>query len=339
MSSARLTRTAAQLYAAILRRRARGFDAGRRPATRLPGAVVSIGNLSLGGTAKTPATILLGGELRQLGFRLDVLSRGYRRRRHQLAVALDGREPAALVGDEPRLLARRLAVPVVVDRLRSRAGLEAERRFHTNLHLLDDGFQHRQLARDFDLVLLHPDDLDDFLLPAGRLREPLESLARASAIVLLAEPGTAATLDRDGLQNRVRRYSSAPLFFAQKRLPPPSVGVPVVAFCALARPASFFTGLERAGWQLAATVAFRDHHAYTARDLARLRRLLRHHGAAPATTEKDAMNLPEEHGLDRLEIIPLELDIERLPELVELIAAACRRHLSAAADAASEAGR
>ncbi len=337
MPSTKLTDAAAACYAALLRRRGAAFDSGRRPAARLAGAVVSIGNLSLGGTAKTPATILLGGELRRRGFRVDVLSRGYRRRTRGLAIAESGAAPTALVGDEPRLIARRLGAPVLVARRRAVAGREAERRYHTNLHLLDDGFQHRQLARDFDLVLLDPSDLDDRLLPAGRLREPPAALARASAVTLLCEPD-ARQAERNALIERVRRWTPAPVFFAHKRLlapaPPDS---PAVAFCALARPQSFFTGLQRAGWQLLEAVAFRDHHAYTRRDLRRLRQLMLRHCAVLATTEKDAMNLPADHCLSALQVIPMELEIEELEALVELIAAAARRRL-ALAEYEAEAG-
>lgn len=332
----KLRQAAAALYAALLGRRERAL--ARRPPARLRGAVLSIGNLSLGGTGKTPAVILLGSELLARGYRISVLTRGYGRRSRGLQLARDGSEPAARVGDEPRLIARRLRVPVLVGKRRADTGAEAERLFQTQIHLLDDGFQHRRLARDFDLVLVHPDDLDGRLLPAGRLREPLSALSRASALVCLREPAAssltpAASLlsDDQAIIARLRRYSSSPLFFARKRLlSPPPGGMPAVAFCALARPESFFSALEQSGWRLAARLVFRDHHAYRPRDLARLRYLALRHGAILLTTEKDEMNLPLAHGLPNLQIVPLELEIEDLSGLMDLILAACRARLAAA---------
>ena len=127
--------------------------------------------------------IALGELLQARGIRFDVLSRGYRRKtRGVLVVETDGN--AADFGDEPLLIARRLGVPVIVGESRYEAGRVAEGKFHPQLHILDDGLQHRSLARDFDIVLLTEPDFDDRLLPSGRLREPLSSLRRADAIVL-----------------------------------------------------------------------------------------------------------------------------------------------------------
>jgi len=159
------------------------YDRGVWRARRLAGPVVSVGNLSLGGTGKTPLVILLGELLAARGVRLDVLTRGYGRRSRGVAL-VDPAGPVSEFGDEPLLLARRLRVPVIVGEDRYQAGCFAEQRFGPQLHLLDDGFQHRQLARAFDIVLVSPDDLEDRLLPAGRLREPLASLRRANAVAL-----------------------------------------------------------------------------------------------------------------------------------------------------------
>ncbi len=159
------------------------FDRGVLSSRRLQQPVVSVGNLSVGGSGKTPFVIALGELLKARGIRFDVLSRGYRRKtRGVLVVETDGN--AADFGDEPLLIARRLGVPVIVGESRYEAGRLAEQKFQTQLHILDDGFQHRSLARDFDIVLMTERDFDDRLLPSGRLREPLSSLRRADAIVL-----------------------------------------------------------------------------------------------------------------------------------------------------------
>ena len=160
------------------------------PVRRLRWPVVSIGNLSTGGAGKTPLTIALAKALERRGLRVDVLSRGYGRR-SQRAARVDPDGTAEEFGDEPLLIARETGVPVYVAGQRFMAGLltEAERSadFRFGLHLLDDGFQHRQLARDVDILLLNSQDWQDGLLPAGNLREPLQALRRAGVIAIPAE--------------------------------------------------------------------------------------------------------------------------------------------------------
>ena len=159
------------------------YDRGILRSRRLAGPVVSVGNLSVGGSGKTPFVLLLGELLRAREVRFDILSRGYGRKTKGVLL-VDPAGSSHDFGDEPLLLARRLAVPVIVGEDRYQAGLFAEKRFGPQLHLLDDGFQHRSLARDFDIVLITPEDTRDSMLPGGRLREPPRSLARADAIVL-----------------------------------------------------------------------------------------------------------------------------------------------------------
>src|ERR1039457_6652646 len=171
------------LYTAATALRNTLFDRGVLSARRLEQPVVSVGNLSVGGSGKTPFVIALGELLQARGIRFDVLSRGYgRKTRGVLVVEKDGTAPD--FGDEPLLIARRLGVPVIVGESRYDAGRVAEQKFQPQLHLLDDGFQHRSLVRDFDIVLMTERDFDDRLLPSGRLREPLSSLQRADAIAL-----------------------------------------------------------------------------------------------------------------------------------------------------------
>ena len=168
------------LYTAATALRNTLFDRGMLSSRRLEHPVVSVGNLSVGGSGKTPFVIALGELLKARGIRFDVLSRGYRRKtRGVLVVDPDGN--AADFGDEPLLIARRLGVPVVVGESRYAAGRVAERKFQSQLHILDDGFQHRSLARDFDIVLMTERDFFDRMLPSGSLREPLWSLERADA--------------------------------------------------------------------------------------------------------------------------------------------------------------
>jgi tetraacyldisaccharide 4'-kinase len=252
------------------------YDRGILSARKLSRPVVSIGNLSVGGTGKTPFVIALGELLKQRGIAFDVLSRGYRRNSIEIAV-VDPNGPPSQFGDEPLLIARKLQVPVIVGADRYRAGLMAEKRFSSKLHLLDDGFQHRRLHRDFDIVLLPAEDYRGTLLPAGRLREPVTALRRADAVVL---PNQIEQLRFAGQVWPVRRHIELP------------GGGNLIAFCGIGRPGQFFDGLKTAGQKIAKTVAFRDHHSYEQRDMDRLLRLKKQTDADGfITTEKDVINL------------------------------------------------
>lgn len=268
------------IYGGVVRTRNGLYTRGLFKSRRLSAPVISVGNISVGGSGKTPFVILLGGLLKERGISFDVLSRGYgRKTRGVRAVDSDG-SPRDF-GDEPILIAKRLGCPVVVGENRFQAGLFAESEFGTQLHILDDGFQHRSLARDFDIVLLSPEDAHDRLLPAGRLREPLSSLRRADAVVLAAE-STDPVLPADGPRIwRLRRTVSI------AEAPPR----PVV-FCGIARPQQFIAQLQAMGIQPVATRFFRDHHCYTKKDFRELAALREENNAGDfITTEKDAINL------------------------------------------------
>lgn len=268
------------LYTAATALRNTLFDRGVLASRRLEQPVVSVGNLSVGGSGKTPFVIALGELLKARGIRFDVLSRGYgRKTRGVLVVDPDGN--AADFGDEPLLIARRLGVPVIVGESRYEAGRVAERKFLPQLHILDDGFQHRSLVRDFDIVLMTERDFDDRLLPSGRLREPLSSLARADAVVLPA----GLTVDHPALQQK-------PVWRIERELVLPSMPSAPVVFCGIARPEQFFAQVRAAGITPAAEIEFRDHHAYDRRDVDRLLAMRAKLSAGGfLTTEKDAVNL------------------------------------------------
>jgi tetraacyldisaccharide 4'-kinase len=273
------------LYGAASALRNTLFDRGVLSSRRLEQPVVSVGNLSLGGSGKTPFVIALGELLKARGIRFDVLTRGYRRKtRGVLVVETDGN--AADFGDEPLLIARRLGVPVIVGESRYDAGRVAERKFQPQLHILDDGFQHRSLVRDFDIVLLTERDFDDRMLPSGRLREPLSSLRRADAIVLPRD-FTVQDLAVEGFARQGK------LIWRMKReIFTPATPVAPIVFCAIARPQQFFAQVRAAGITHVAEVEFRDHHAYNRSDIERLIAMRGKLGAGGfLTTEKDAVNL------------------------------------------------
>lgn len=270
--------TLSAIYGCFVGAQNRLYDSGVFTAHRLSGPVISVGNLSVGGAGKTPFVILLGELLKQRGIEFDVLSRGYGRKTSGvLQVDPDG-SPQQF-GDEPLLIARRRLCPVVVGESRYQAGLFAERKHGQRLHILDDGFQHRKLARDFDIVLLTPEDFQDHLLPSGRLREPSSSLNRADAAVLMSETAFPAHLHKTVW--RVRRAIEIS-----------DVPHRPVAFCGIARPRRFIEDLRTAGVAIAVEQFYRDHHAYTSADVRQLLELRDRNGADGfVTTEKDSINL------------------------------------------------
>lgn len=282
------------------------YDRGVFKVQKLQRPVVSVGNLSVGGSGKTPFVIALGEMLKDRGIEFDILSRGYGRRTTGVAVVGPSGSPTQF-GDEPLLIARRLQIPVIVGTDRYQAGLLAEKTFSSKLHLLDDGFQHRRLHRDFDIVMLPNSDLDEELLPAGSLREPVSSLKRADAIVTSRDENGVAEVDDSGDSLKtVERVMD----LEERVAPPPLMVLPAeiwhmkrslyleemparpVAFCGIARPGQFFAGLRDLGIEAAKTVSFPDHHRYTEADIQRLLALQSNaQSGGFITTEKDHVNL------------------------------------------------
>lgn len=265
----------------------------------LRGPVISVGNLSAGGSGKTPFVMLLGELLKARGIKFDVLSRGYGRKSRGVLLV----NPAGLpqqYGDEPLLIARKLQVPVILGEDRYEAGVYAEAKFGSQVHLLDDGFQHRALARDFDIVLVTPQDATDRLLPAGRLREPLASLRRADAIVLTS----GASPDPFPVEGKI-------IWRARRGIVPKNVQPRPVVFCGIARPQNFLLQLRSASIEPVAEAFYRDHHAYTQKDIRELLELKRRSEAGGfVTTEKDAINLgPYLAALEPLAVIPVRMEL------------------------------
>jgi tetraacyldisaccharide 4'-kinase len=295
------------IYGGVVGARNALYDGGVFRARRLQGAVVSVGNLSAGGSGKTPFVLLLGELLKARGIKFDVLSRGYGRESRGVRFV----DPAGLpreFGDEPLLIARKLQVPVIVGEDRHQAGQFAESRFGPQVHLLDDGFQHRALARDFDIVLVTPQDAGDQLLPAGRLREPLSSLRRADAVVL-ASGASAQSFPVEGkMVWRVRRG------IVPKDVPPRPV-----AFCGIARPQNFVLQLRAANIEPAAEAFYRDHHAYEEKDIRELLALKQRSEAGGfVTTEKDAVNLGGYlSALQPLAVVPVKMELSDAANAVD----------------------
>jgi tetraacyldisaccharide 4'-kinase len=287
------------------------YDRGLARAQRLCGPVVSIGNLSVGGSGKTPFVLLLGDLLKARGLKFDILSRGYGRKSRGVAL-VDPSGSSADFGDEPLLMARRLNVPVIVGESRHAAGIFAEQKFGPQLHLLDDGFQHRSLARDFDIVLVTPEDARDRLLPSGRLREPLTSLRRADAVVLTS----GASAESFPLDQKL-------VWKARRGIVPNHVPLKPVVFCGIARPKNFVAQLRTAGIEPIAEAFYRDHHAYTEQDIRDLLDLRQRSEADGfVTTEKDAVNLGGYlAALEPLAVVPVKMELADAANAVDTMLA------------------
>ena len=310
----------ASLYgaAAVWRRRWYVRHPERRRHPHRP--VISIGNLSVGGTGKTPITAALARLLIAQGESPSILSRGYRRAVAPKGVTIvsNGRTIRATLdtaGDEPLMLARALqTVPVLVGRNRYVSARFAEERLGVTVHLLDDGFQHLELVRDVDLLVVRPEDLGDRVLPAGRLREPVTVASVADAVLVHASRDAAA-------EDLARSLGVATWFRVERRLGEPwwftnddgtvAPGTRVVGVAGVARPDAFFQDLSARGWGVVATLPFPDHHRFSIDDTRRIETTARSAGAIVMTTEKDAVRL-EGCGFGRVPIavLPLEMGVE-----------------------------
>ncbi|MCZ6489143.1 MAG: tetraacyldisaccharide 4'-kinase [Acidobacteria bacterium] len=311
-----LTSGAASLWTAGSWMRAWLYRSGLFRQRSLQASVLSIGNISWGGTGKTPFTIWLAGRLQTAGLRVSILTRGYRRASTQpLQILPPGASPQDAVdsGDEVQLYLRHLNLPVGVSASRYEAGRLVEEEFSVDLHLLDDGFQHLALKRTLDLVLVDAENPWGARPGFSRLlREGASALGRADGILLtrceLAASGADNSADLENLKATVRRLNPrAQCFTLRTKLlhftdARNADRVPLadffprrpMAFCGIGNPRSFFLMLEMAGIETVGSKTFPDHHRYNDADLELLRKLLEANRAdCLLTTEKDIVNLPE----------------------------------------------
>ena len=306
-----------------------GYNHGWIESRRLSRPVLSVGNLTVGGTGKTPLVANVAKTLLRHGLTPSILSRGYGRSSKAKMVVIEpgaGRHPTPQeVGDEPALLARMLPeVPIILCADRYRAGQLAEERFHVDAHILDDGFQHRALARTLDLVALDATQpLDDWgLLPAGRQREPLSALRRAQIIVITRTDSA----DSKSLEELVAKVSPGAKVFRSRTtlrgwadawsgeaIPPTKLHQQkVAAFCGIGNPQTFFADLRRWGFNLLAEDAFPDHHGYTGGEIQQLVASARKIGAAALlTTQKDAVKFSRDWA-PQFPVLACEIEAEIL---------------------------
>jgi tetraacyldisaccharide 4'-kinase len=323
-----LVRAAASLFGVAWEARRLLYQRGWLAPRRVPTRVVSVGNLTVGGTGKTPAVELAVRTLTGLGHRPAVISRGYRRRSRGVQVVADAasiRLEGEDAGDEPFLLARRLpGVPVVVGANRAEAVQVARQRFDVTAIVLDDGFQHRTLRKDLEIIMARARRPwgNGRLLPDGPLREPLAALARADLVVATGATSigeaseVAAAVDRYAPHCPLlaARYAPVECWEAQRVRSIPLARLArarLVAFAGLAAHAGFHATLAELGVEMEAAIAFPDHHWYSERDLATLESRAAAGGIdGLVTTEKDWVRLrPLRPSRRPLYVVSVRLDL------------------------------
>lgn len=278
----------ASIYAAVVRRRNRRYDDERASVVTVACPVISVGNLTTGGTGKTPVVQLLVRMLQQAGWSPAVVLRGYRRSSRGVRTVHDGNTITATVeeaGDEAMLHALRLNVPVVVGESKVDAAVHAAGMLPCDVIVVDDGFQHRALHRDVDVVLVNAETMKGKLLPEGRLREPLTSLHRATVVLLTGDGVHAADVAPyvapSTLIGRVQVLSHHPELS----------GKSVVAMAGIAHPERFARTIRACGASIVEECWFADHHRYTTADIERVLRVAQQWQADVVTTEKDHVKL------------------------------------------------
>jgi len=303
------------LYSAAMRLRTFLYTKGILKQNRLPALVISVGNLTLGGTGKTPLVYYITKKLLQIGKKPAILSRGYGgRARAQINIVSDGKDillSAGESGDEPRLLAENLpGVPVLTGNKRSVTGWHAIKKLGANVIVLDDGFQHLSVQRDIDLVLFHADTLlsTNRVLPGGDLREPLAALQRAHGFIITGLTPDNNIKVQTFQKSLNQRFQDKPVFTARYHpLPLLKKGLArtistihaaeaakmlLYGFCGIANPESFQQVLSRGKYNIVGFKTFRDHHLYTKPDIQDLTEYARKNGAeALITTAKDFVKL------------------------------------------------
>jgi tetraacyldisaccharide 4'-kinase len=289
---------------------------------RVNAVVVSVGNLTVGGTGKTPLTIFLGKFYQERGYRVGIVSRGYKGSyRGAVALVSDGTTlfgSAAISGDEPMMMARQLtSVPIAVSKDRYQGCQLLIEKFKVNLILLDDGFQHRRLHRDLNLLLIDTTEKNFSMFPKGPLREKVSAALRANVVILTrqgnsanergcmgAYPWTGPTLKT--------YFSPIALIHLQtgvSKSPSDLKGEKVLAFCGIGNPQSFLKMLTDLGADVCESVVFQDHYNYTAWDIKELEKKSKNLSLKRiVTTEKDAIKI-ESLAVSGIDIFVLQIEI------------------------------
>jgi tetraacyldisaccharide 4'-kinase len=325
------------LYSLATRLRLAAYRRHLLSVSKLDAVVISVGNITTGGTGKTPLVEWVCRVLADEGKRVCVLTRGYRRQNpKEQVVVSDGHKVLADVtaaGDEPLLLARNLlgVAAVVCNSNRSEAGRWAISNLRSEVFVLDDGFQHLQLARDLNIVTIDATNpWGGGMLPLGHLREPLGGLARADCLVLTRTEGKP---DLSSITAKLQKtVGQKPVFHSHmvttglRRLggetldPVSAIQKPVAAFCGIGNPDSFFNQLRREGFELAVEQAFPDHHNYQQVEVDRIVAQAKGKGAVGIlTTAKDAVKLSSLHFEVPCYVLEIKILIEEEAQLIQII--------------------
>lgn len=286
----------ASLFGRIVSYRNAAYDAGRRKVTHTAVPVVSVGNLTVGGTGKTPVVHELVRIYRKMGLRPAIVARGYRSSGRGLRVVHDGtliRCSVEEAGDEAYLHAHICNTPVVVHESKSVAADYASRSIPCDVIIVDDGFQHRALARAIDVVLVDQATLSGSLIPAGRLREPRTSLHRADIVLLMGDVSAEACRAYVRFDTIIAncRIVNHGIVLADDRSHTLPVDEPVVVVAGIAQPERVAQTVRALGYNVCDVCVFPDHHRYTRSDVVRCVEVARRHGARLVTTEKDHCKL------------------------------------------------
>lgn len=314
--------TLSVIYGMAVRARVLLYRLNILPSHSLPRKVISVGNITVGGTGKTPVTIALAEFFAKSGKKVAVLSRGYKGSQSGAAIVSDGRDLLLgpdEAGDEPFLIASRLpGVPVAVCPDRVKGGRLLMERFSPEVIILDDGFQHIRLKRDVNIVLIDSEEGfgPGYLLPRGILREPVSALKRADFALIKNGPA------RDNVWEALQRYSVPSISFkyrassfydieTREETPVAALaGIRVVAVSGIANPASFADTLSKLGVRIARSLAYPDHHSYGANDIAEIEKAASDTGVV-ITTEKDGVKLKGK--VSGAKVCALRIDAEMNP--------------------------
>ncbi|MFQ5443601.1 MAG: tetraacyldisaccharide 4'-kinase [Nitrospinales bacterium] len=319
-------------YRGLHRLRLLAYRFGLFKSRRLAGRVISVGNLTLGGTGKTPMTLMIAEILRGHGYKPAILSRGYGGNSAQeINVVCDGKHvllPPELVGDEPVMMAKKLKnVPILTGPNRYKTGRHALEQLGADTLILDDGFQHLALARDLNILLFdHQNPFGNgYLFPAGNLREPLNEARRADLICIMNHTGKGGSTEIEQIvpsgipiiKTSLRLDSIIHLDSGEVQESDYLQGQPVAVFCGIAKPDAFEKMLERVQAHVVLFRPFPDHHSYTAHDLKTLEMDAKSAGAKfLLTTEKDAVKLKgHAFGLPAMKVV-IELEITEGREIL-----------------------
>ncbi len=292
-----------KIYGFLVSRRNKAFDNGKIDTVKLPVPVISVGNISAGGTGKTPFVIMLANTLIKLNFQIAIVGRGYKRIKKDTSIISDGKEIFGSwqnAGDEMYMLAKIIPAPIVVNESKSEAAKIATENFSPDCIIVDDGFQHRYLQRDLDIVLIDQNTLTNpKLIPEGRLREPLESLKRADVIVLVGDINNTDIIDEYLSNHLIIRTQVKPgnvySLFTNENIKDEELknAIPI-AVSGLGNPQKFEKLLTGSGCNIMDHIKFPDHKNYRIKNIKKIIQKCKSKNAnSIITTEKDAVKLKD----------------------------------------------